>query len=193
MTPRSALASPFAIAQGATANVPPNFHGDCAPTRHHRTPPRRAYPSLHTLRLRPPPVSRLSRPRAAALTAPAPAPSLYTHSPRQNVFGTLLPAHALPRSLPLPLMTPTDLCCIVGSQQDAQEEECEEGNPVLPHGLRRLGHRPHHLRQHAVRPAGPHPQGIRRSLFSSHAGGSQDQAHHRGYVAPRLARDLHVT
>jgi hypothetical protein len=37
--------------------------------------------------------------------------------------------------------------------QDPPQEECEEGNPVLPHGLRCLGHWKDNLRQHSLRPS----------------------------------------
>jgi len=167
--PRSVLASPFASRREPRPTSPQISTTTVHPLDITPSPPVAARP-----RPRPP-----SRPRAAPLTGPAPAPP-----PSPAAHAKMSSVRYRPQQ---PLLPPADRCCITDTQQDAQEEEFQEGDPVLPHGLRRLGHRPHHLRQHALWPASPHPQGLGRPLIGPHRRGRQDQAHHRRCVAPRLS------
>ena len=114
----------------------------------------------------------------------------------QNVFGTPVPGNTSPSGTQCrrlarhtcikPLVTSANH--LAGAQQDAQKEECQEGNPVLPDGLRCLRNRPDNFCEHALRQAGSWPQGGRRPDRCARRGGRQDQAHHRWYVAPMPAQ-----
>jgi hypothetical protein len=62
--------------------------------------------------------------------------------------------------------------------QDAQKEECQEGYPILPNGVRRLRYRPDDLRQYPVRQAGARAQGHGRPNNRARRGRRQNPTHH---------------
>jgi hypothetical protein len=129
------LASPFALRRRSCQR--PKFPDNTSA-------PRTIAPTSTKLPPASPPTRRVGR--LFCTLARTPPPALHI----QHVFGTAAPStlracgtqaiHAIHPRLPRlhPLHARANA---VADAQGAQEEECQEGNPVLPDGLRCLGHR----------------------------------------------------